>query len=133
MLDIVNNHTSGTGQDWHSCWKASPQRQAVDEHINHLNTVNAKASPTEHNDEDGSSEFAAPLIQQLQHVTVRIFQQYWRMPSYIASKWVLAIASGLFIGFSFYNPDQDLAGMSIVLFGVFMISTIFTTLVNQVS
>ncbi|CAG9988747.1 unnamed protein product [Clonostachys byssicola] len=132
MLDIVNNHTSGTGNDWHSCWNASPQRQAVDEHINHLNTVHGNSSSTEHNDEDGSSEFAAPLIQQLQHVTVRIFQQYWRMPSYIAAKWVLAIASGLFIGFSFYSPDQDLAGMSIVLFGVFMISTIFTTLVNQV-
>ncbi|KAH7145362.1 hypothetical protein B0J13DRAFT_595349 [Dactylonectria estremocensis] len=121
MLDVVTNHTSNTGEDWNTCWNASRQRQAVDEHIDLLHAENMDPSNTEHKCDESSSEFAAP-----------IFQQYWRMPSYIASKWVLAIASGLFIGFSFYKPEQNLAGMSIVLFGVFMISTIFTTLVNQV-
>lgn len=132
MLDIVNNHNSGTGEDWHTCWQESSERQAVEKHIGQLHAEKGPSN-TEQKEDDSSSEFAAPFITQLQYVTVRIFQQYWRMPSYVSAKWVLAIAAGLFIGFSFFKPDQNLAGMSIVLFGVFMISTIFTTLVNQVS
>lgn len=44
----------------------------------------------------------------------------------------LSIAAGLFIGFSFYNADTSQQGMQNVLFSVFMVTTIFTTLVNQI-
>ncbi|KAK7407843.1 hypothetical protein QQX98_010014 [Neonectria punicea] len=131
MLDIVNNHTSGTGEDWHTCWQESAERQAVEKHIDQLHAEKGPSN-TEQTEDDNTTEFAASFVTQVQCVTVRIFQQYWRMPSYISAKWLLATASGLFIGFSFFKPDQNLAGMSTVLFGVFMISTIFTTLVGQI-
>jgi ABC-type multidrug transport system permease subunit len=38
--------------------------------------------------------------------------------------------SGLFIGFSFFQPKGTQAGMRNVVFAVFMTTTIFTTLVQ---
>ena len=73
-----------------------------------------------------------PFGQQLTEVTKRAFPQYWRMPSYILAKFALSIAAGLFIGFSFWDADTSQQGMQNVLFSVFMVTTIFTTLVNQI-
>jgi hypothetical protein len=89
----------------------------------------------EHEEEDAHAhdEFAMPFMAQLNAVTVRIFQQYWRMPSYVTAKWMLAVAAGLFIGFTFYAADGSLAGIQNVIFSVFMLTTIFSTLVQQVS
>ncbi|MGG6495547.1 UNVERIFIED_CONTAM: ABC transporter permease, partial [Bacteroidetes bacterium 56_B9] len=61
-----------------------------------------------------------------------VFSQYWRMPSYIMAKLVLSAASGLFIGFSFYQADATLQGMQNVIYGLFMVTTIFSTLVQQI-
>jgi ATP-binding cassette, subfamily G (WHITE), member 2, PDR len=132
MLEIVNNTTSGPDEDWHTVWQSSQQRQAVDSHIEEIHATNAQASSVEGGSSGSQSEFAAPFIYQLQAVTIRVFQQYWRMPSYVFAKWALSVCAGLFIGFSFYRADTTLAGMSTMLFSVFMISTIFTTLVGQV-
>jgi ATP-binding cassette subfamily G (WHITE) protein 2 (PDR) len=128
MLEIVN----GQGADWHAIWNSSPQRQAVNAHIEQLHSENRGKQNTDDDIDATQSEFAAPFSTQLWEVTARVFQQYWRMPSYIIAKLVLGIASGLFVGFSFYLPDTTLAGMSTVLFGVFMVTTIFTTLVGQI-
>jgi ATP-binding cassette, subfamily G (WHITE), member 2, PDR len=73
-----------------------------------------------------------PFTTQLHEVTVRVFQQYWRMPSYVLAKFILSAASGLFIGFSFYNADNSQQGMQNVLYSLFMVSSIFSTLVQQV-
>jgi ABC-type multidrug transport system permease subunit len=54
------------------------------------------------------------------------------MPEYIASKWGLAIMAGLFIGFSFFDAKTSLAGMQTVLYSLFMVCSIFASLVQQV-
>ncbi|PYH45512.1 uncharacterized protein BP01DRAFT_373782 [Aspergillus saccharolyticus JOP 1030-1] len=77
------------------------------------------------------SEFAMPTRFQLCQVTYRVFQQYWRMPSYILSKWGLGVAAGLLIGFSFYQAKASLQGMQTVVYSVFMVCTIFTLLFQQ--
>jgi ABC-type multidrug transport system permease subunit len=94
-----------------------------------------KGGESSGSDEDLSvtrSEFAMPFWFQLYQVTYRVFQQYWRMPSYIISKWGLGIAAGLFIGFSFYQAKTSLQGMQTIIYSVFMLCTIFTSLVQQV-
>jgi len=73
-----------------------------------------------------------PFTTQLKEVTIRVFQQYWRTPSYIWSKLLLGVASALFIGFSFFHADASQQGLQDVIFSIFMISTIFTTLVQQI-
>lgn len=133
MLEIINNGSNADGKDWHSIWNSSPERQAVEDHIQQIHQEKSQESSTQSTDEDITSEFAASFTTQLQCVLVRVFQQYWRMPTYVGSKWALSVLTGLFIGFSGYLPDETMAGMQIVIFSTFMVSTIFTTLVNQVS
>jgi ABC-type multidrug transport system permease subunit len=45
---------------------------------------------------------------------------------------MLGIASGLFIGFSFWKADNTQQGFQNALFGIFLLATIFPTLVNQI-
>ena len=54
--------------------------------------------PTE-SDPASLREFAAPLGAQLYAVTKRVFQQYWRTPSYLYSKSALCLGTvGDFLG-----------------------------------
>ena len=76
-------------------------------------------------------EFAMPLSSQFYYVCLRVFQQYYRQPEYILAKFVLGIVSGLFIGFSFWQSDNSQQGFQNVLFSLFLMCTIFSTLVNQ--
>lgn len=72
-----------------------------------------------------------PISYQLWHVTHRVFQQYWREPAYVWAKIILATASSLFIGFTFFKPDGSLIGFQSVLFSAFMLTSIFSTMVQQ--
>ncbi|KAH6876732.1 ABC-2 type transporter-domain-containing protein [Thelonectria olida] len=127
MLETVNGDN-----DWHSVWKASDEFQGVQAELDRLHS-NKGQTATEEVQADASLEFAAPFSSQLWAVTYRVFQQYWRMPTYIASKLLLGVACGLFIGFTFYDADGSQAGMQNVIFSVFMVTTIFSTLVQQAS
>ncbi|CAK7567984.1 MAG: hypothetical protein SEPTF4163_005962 [Sporothrix epigloea] len=132
MLEIVNKTVAGDGKDWHTTWTASREHEAVETEISRIyetkqNEVSAAA------EEPGSnSEFAMPFGAQLVAVTHRIFQQYWRMPEYVFAKLSLGILAGLFVGFSFFQAKGTLAGMQGVIFSVFQILTIFSSLVQQI-
>ncbi|KAL7931562.1 ABC-2 type transporter domain-containing protein [Trichoderma chlorosporum] len=131
MLEIVNNGVNDKGEDWHSVWKASSEFQMVQTELDRLHGEKlAEGSGVE--DASSHSEFATSFATQLWEVTYRIFQQYWRLPSYIFAKFLLGIAAGLFIGFSFFDANSSLAGMQNVIFSVFMVTTIFSTIVQQI-
>lgn len=133
MLDVVNNGNNTAGADWHSVWLSSPERQEVESEIERIHAEKQREPvDVDGGDESQYAEFAVPFGQQLAEVTNRVFQQYWRMPTYIFSKFALGVAAGLFIGFSFYDGGGTLAGMQNVLFSVFQIVTIFSTLVQQI-
>ncbi|TQN68488.1 ZEB2-regulated ABC transporter 1, partial [Colletotrichum shisoi] len=138
MLEMVNNGTNSEGEDWHSVWKSSAERTGVEAEIERIHLEKRNEHEHEHGAEEeeedaGShSEFAMPFSTQLVEVTARVFQQYWRMPSYVFAKFFLGVAAGLFIGFSFWKADATMAGMQNVLFGVFMVITIFSTIVQQI-
>ncbi|KAF2092595.1 hypothetical protein NA57DRAFT_82150 [Rhizodiscina lignyota] len=132
MLEIVNKGSSpASGKDWFDIWKESEEAQAAQTEINRIHDEKAR-EPTTDSDPDAHREFAMPLPSQIYTVTYRIFQQYWRMPSYIYAKFLLGIMSGLFIGFSFFNSNHSIQGMQNVIFSVFMVSSIFSTLVQQI-
>ncbi|KAK5996512.1 ABC multidrug transporter atrA [Cladobotryum mycophilum] len=132
MLEVVNNGVNNQGQDWHSVWKDSTEFQATQTELDKIHAEKLAEKSGEVEEAGSTAEFAMPLSTQMREVTYRVFQQYWRMPSYIMAKFMLGIAAGLFIGFSFYNADATLAGMQNVIFSVFMITTIFSTLVQQI-
>lgn len=133
MLEVVNNGYNDKGNDWPSVWRDSTENGAA---FKELDRIHEERKDVEERDTGHSgehAEFAMPFTSQLYAVTYRVFQQYWRMPSYIFAKFMLGIAAGLFIGFTFYGADATQSGMQTIIFSVFMLTTIFSTLVQQVS
>ncbi|KAJ5334695.1 hypothetical protein N7452_007098 [Penicillium brevicompactum] len=133
MLNVVNAGQNDKGQDWFDVWKQSQECVQVQTELNRIHAEKANEAPAvEQDTAQGHSEFAMPLWYQISLVTTRVFTQYWRMPSYVLAKWGLGIASGLFIGFSFYNAQTSLQGMQTILYSLFMICTIFSSLSQQI-
>jgi len=125
MLEIAGDKNF----DWHAAWKESPEAEGIQHEIDKIHQERADA-PASDDDPSAHAEFATPFTTQLYEVTFRVFQQYWRMPSYIMAKFLLSMGSGLFIGFSFYNADSSQQGMQNVLYSLFMVSSIFSTIVQ---
>lgn len=132
MLEIVNNTKDSQSREWNATWSASPLRDGVEAEIDRLHNEKQHDRSAVHDEAGVDDEFAMPFSTQLVEVTYRVFQQYWRMPSYIFAKFFLGVAAGLFIGFTFFQAKGTLAGMQTVLFSVFQVVTIFTSLVQQV-
>jgi ABC-type multidrug transport system permease subunit len=131
MLEIVNKGMNDKGEEWPSVWKAGSEFEKVQAELDRIHEEKlAEGSGAE--DAAGQAEFATSFGVQLWEVTFRIFQQYWRMPTYIFAKFMLGTAAGLFIGFSFFDANSSLAGMQNVIFSVFMVTTIFSTIVQQI-
>ena len=131
MLTMVGAGATGKStQDWHEVWKNSQEARDVQKELARIKEE--MGSMTAEENEGSHSEFAMPFTFQLIEVTKRVFQQYWRTPGYIYSKILLGVASALFIGFSFFHADATQQGLQDVIFSIFMITTIFTTLVQQI-
>jgi ABC-type multidrug transport system permease subunit len=131
MLEIVNAGKNNNGEDWFDVWKASEEAKGVQQQIDQLHE-SKKHENLDIASETGGGEFAMPLTTQIVECTYRAFQQYWRMPSYVMAKFGLCTIAGLFIGFSFYQANTTLAGMQTIIFSVFMLTTIFSSLVQQI-
>ena len=132
MLEIVNSGTNGQGQDWHTVWKSSDKRREAEQEIDKIHEDKQHEEVAGMDEAGALDEFAMPFGVQLYEVTYRVFQQYWRMPGYVFAKFGLGIAAGLFIGFTFYGSPLSLAGMQNFMFSVFMLTTIFSTIVQQI-
>ncbi|ODN86312.1 ATP-binding cassette, subfamily G (WHITE), member 2, PDR [Cryptococcus wingfieldii CBS 7118] len=132
-----------TDVDWHQAWLDSPERVAVRQELSRIkDTKGGKGDAANKEDTVEKSaaerkaeyaEFAAPMWQQFVVVTLRVWQQHWRTPSYIWSKIALVVASGLFIGFSFFKSGTSQSGLQNQLFSVFMMFTIFGQMVQQIT
>ncbi|OOF97272.1 hypothetical protein ASPCADRAFT_143557 [Aspergillus carbonarius ITEM 5010] len=131
MLDIVSGESS-EGFDWVKTWNNSPEYKEVFAEVERLQDAQQQPERQAQNDDDVHSEFAMPLYSQLYYVLQRVFQQYYRQPEYVFSKYALGILSGLFIGFSFYKANNTQQGFQNALFSVFLLCTVFTSLVNQI-
>ncbi|KAK1597502.1 ABC-2 type transporter-domain-containing protein [Colletotrichum navitas] len=123
---------SSTEVDWHQAWKSSPEYQAVQDELARLKAQGANGEQRSGEDEMLSHrEFAAPLRDQFVIVTRRVFQQYWRTPSYLYSKFILCCSISLFIGLVFLNAPLSIQGLQNQMFAIFNILSIFGQLVQQ--
>ncbi|OAP65341.1 hypothetical protein AYL99_01313 [Fonsecaea erecta] len=135
MLEVIGAAPgSHTEIDWVETWRRSPEYRAVHAELSQMKAERCQLARATSNRADRASyrEFAAPFYQQLHEVLKRVFEQYWRTPSYIYSKLSLCIASGLFIGFSFFHARVTQQGLQNQMFGIFMLMTIFGQLVQQI-
>jgi len=115
MLEIVNAGKNDEDKEWFDVWKESDNAQEVQKQIDQLH----QEKEDEHIDiakETGGGAYAMPLTTQIWECTYRVFQQYWRMPSYVIAKFALCAVASLFIGFSFFQADSTQAGMQTIIF-----------------
>jgi ATP-binding cassette subfamily G (WHITE) protein 2 (PDR) len=96
ILEIVTTGASdnGLGRDWSEVWKWSQESKTVkvEQDRIHQSMESVGLGKTNHGD---GGEFAVPLLIRLRHTTLRVFQQYWRTPSYIWGKILLGVISSL--------------------------------------
>jgi ATP-binding cassette subfamily G (WHITE) protein 2 (PDR) len=140
MLEVIGAAPgSHTDIDWHQVWRNSAEYAEVQRHLAELKSERGQAealhrtqSAQKREDKAAYREFAAPFTQQLAATTTRVFQQYWRTPSYIYSKTILCVSSAIFIGFSLYQMPNTQQGLQNQMFAIFMLMTIFGQLVQQI-
>ncbi|KAJ9645014.1 GTPase-activating protein [Knufia peltigerae] len=80
MLDICGKDSD---RDWSEVWKTTPEADEVQAELDRIYETKRSESATDHGP---ATQYAAPLRSQIYHVTRRVFQQYWRTPSYINGK-----------------------------------------------
>lgn len=79
-------------QDWHETWSNSDEFKAVKAELARLKSEGSGTSDGRA-DPDALLPFAASFSTQLRTVLARVFQQYWRTPSYLYSKAALCLFS----------------------------------------
>ena len=130
MLDVVGAAPGSRNTiDWAQVWRESEEKQAIRDTLAEMKSE-LKNRPVD-NDPTSLRPFAEPFTVQLYIVTKRVFEQYWRTPSYLYSKLLLCLATALFIGFSFWDSAVSLQGLQNQLFSIFMLMTIFGNLLQQ--
>ncbi|SPO07503.1 probable ABC1 transport protein [Cephalotrichum gorgonifer] len=131
MLEVIGAAPgSETDINWFDAWKASPECAQVNAELQRLEDDRGLA-PSKTHDAASYREFAAPFGEQLRAVLHRVFQQYWRTPSYIYSKMALGTLVALFIGLVFLNAPNTILGLQNQMFAIFNILTVFGQLVQQ--
>ncbi len=79
--------------DWQKVWRSSPEYDQVQRELDALRENRQLAIITPDADAASYREFAASFYEQCKEVQKRVFEQYWRSPSYIYSKMFLSLSS----------------------------------------
>ncbi|KAI5479965.1 hypothetical protein MNV49_002255 [Pseudohyphozyma bogoriensis] len=132
ILEVIG---AGAGakatQDWHKLWKDSEECKVAEQEIeDYHNKFRNQVSAADQSPDSGRG-YAAHTMTQISVVTNRVFQNYWRDPTYVMAKLMLNIVAGLFIGFSFWKSPADVAGGQNRLFAVFMAVVLAAPLSQQ--
>lgn len=130
MLEVIGAAPgSHADQDYHEVWLKSKQYKRVQKELAKMER-DLPALPRDITAES-RREFAAGFWMQYSQVTKRVFEQYYRTPTYIWSKVFLTILSALFNGFTFFNNDQSMQGLQNQMLSMFMFVTVINPLVQQ--
>lgn len=130
MLEVVGAAPgSKAAQDYFEVWRNSSEFQEVHKELAYMESELSKLPRDE--DPESRKKYASSLVKQYFIVTQRTFQQYWRTPGYIYSKFFLVITSALFNGFSFFKNHNTLQGLQNQMFSMFMSFIPLQTLLQQ--
>ncbi|KAK8085188.1 ABC multidrug transporter [Apiospora hydei] len=134
MLEVsdANNTKEGEGlpadEYWAQKWASSQQKTQVVSDLEELGTH----APGATREVVHKHAYAASWTTQVMVVTKRIFQDYWRSPTYVFSKLALCTGVALFNGLSFQNTRHDVQGLQNLIFSMFLFSQMFATVDQQV-
>lgn len=94
MLEVIGAAPgSHSSQNYYHVWLNSSEYKEMNEELDKMEK-DAIGKPKE-KDPKKLKQFAAPIWYQYLLVTERVFEQYWRTPSYTYSKVLMCIASSL--------------------------------------
>ncbi|KAF8734087.1 ABC transporter, partial [Rhizoctonia solani] len=129
MLDVIGAGATATSAiDWHATWKAAPESSALEQELTKTHSEGRNNASTT---EQEQPEYATGYMNQLSALLIRAFRHYSRNPTYIMGKIVLNVASGLFIGFTFFKANNSIQGSQNKLFAIFMSTIPAASLSNQ--
>ncbi|CAG7944618.1 unnamed protein product [Penicillium nalgiovense] len=130
MLEVIGAAPgSHADRDWAEQWTNSAERAEVHRELAEMKKeLSKKPVPVR---AAGYGEFAMPAWYQFLVCSQRMFQQYWRSPSYLYAKVLTCTASPLFLGFTFWRMSTSLQGLQNQMFAIFMLLVIFPGLVQQ--
>ncbi|KAL0942888.1 multidrug resistance protein cdr1 [Colletotrichum truncatum] len=130
MLKVIGAAPgSKSTRDWPKTWRESNEYSEVQRELENLKQKSPFTLVPGKSDE--LSTYAAPFHVQLALCTKRVFEQYWRTPSYIYAKLILSGGTSLFIGVSFYKAPLTMQGLQSQMFSIFMLLVVFAFLVYQ--
>ncbi|GLA59934.1 hypothetical protein AtubIFM54640_011358 [Aspergillus tubingensis] len=130
MLEVIGAAPgSHADRDWTEVWNQSPERAQVRLDLTEMKQELLQRPPPPRM--VGYGAFAMPLWAQFVLCLQRMFQQYWRSPSYIYSKAAMCVIPPIFIGFTFWREPNSLQGLQNEMFAIFMLLVIFPNLVQQ--
>ncbi|QRG38392.1 multidrug resistance protein CDR1 [Candidozyma auris] len=130
MLEVVGAAPgSKAAQDYFEVWRNSEEYQEVQRELAYMENELGKLPVDE--DPESRKKYATSLVKQYFIVTWRTFQQYWRSPGYIYSKFFLVITSSLFNGFAFFHSGTSQQGLQNQMFSMFMFYMPLQTLIQQ--
>ncbi|KAI1102526.1 ABC-2 type transporter-domain-containing protein [Jackrogersella minutella] len=118
-------------QNWSEVWRSSEEYESVRKELRTMELGSPSTETAQQDVETSNAYYATPFHYQFFLCTKRVFEQYWRSPSYIYSKLILCGGTSLFIGVSFYNSHLSLSGLQNQMFAVFMLLVVFAFLVYQ--
>lgn len=119
------------GQDWGKLWRQSNESHGIEKDIDRIHREYANKQSEADKQPDSGRGYAAHTVTQLWLVTKRVFQHYYRDPTYLLAKLMLNIVGSLFIGSSFWKSPQTVAGTQNYLFAVFMAVVLAAPLSQQ--
>ena len=101
IIEVVSENNK-TSQDWPGTWNNSGLGEEVSGEVNKLmrqssEKLKGKHSDPSENQASYESLYAMPFWTQQKLVTMRLFQQYWRTPSYVLGKATLGIFASLYV------------------------------------
>lgn len=130
MLGVIGA-APGTqaNQDYFETWRNSPEYRAVQNELHCLEEMPGLASGEK--EPDTNQAYAASFWKQYIFVVHRLFQQYWRTPSYIYSKFAMAVLCSLFNGFTYYKSQNSMQGLKNQMLSIFSMFVVLTTLAQQ--
>lgn len=108
LLDAIGNTTTAK-LDWPCLWDRSAGAKEVLTELERMTKSFSARSQGNGSDVVQARQhgaYSVSLLSQIPSVCGRVFQQYWRSPTYNASKFILGVAGSLLIGFSFFQPGH---------------------------
>ena len=134
VIQTTDHGASPEARDWPRLWRESGEAKEVSATLAQMGVAGQRPReecggeirPTNGGARDST------LLLQLPVVCYRVVQFYWRSPTYILSKYLLAILASLLIGFSFFQSGRSILGVQNAIFGVLMVCATFSALVQQV-